>query len=367
MALDCWRYIDEDGVSASFGLAADEWMACRREGPPCLRLYTYRSHCVLIGRYQRLEAEANVGACRALGVELNRRPTGGGTILMGADQLGVALTIPASARAGFPRATRDLFPHLAEGLITALRELGVAASFHRKNDLEVAGRKIAGLGIFAAPSGGLLFHASLVVDLDVAFMLQVLHTPFEKLADKAVATVAERMTTLRREAGRPVTVDEVRDRIRAGYAEAFGVVLEEAVWTLEESEDICALEEAKYRSAAWLDQPGLVPDAGGRSRHKAAGGLVEVALTLRGDLISQCTLTGDFFAGDGQVASLERSLRRTAVEPVAIRTAVDRAYAEGARLEGVPPDLLATAVLEAAADAAARRATGQPYGCFVNP
>jgi lipoate-protein ligase A len=243
----------------------------------------------------------------------------------------------------------------------------VAAAFHRKNDLEVAGRKIAGLGLYAAPSGGLLFHASLVVEMDIAFMVRVLRTPFEKLADKAVATVAERMTTVRREAGRPVAMDEARSRIRAGYAEAFGTVLGEEHWSTAERAAIRELEEIKYLSPTWLHQPRLVPDAGGHSRHKAAGGLMEVSLTLRGDLIQQCTLTGDFFAADGQVVLLERVLRRTAAEPAAVRAAVARAYAEGARLEGIPPDLLAAAVLDAAADAAARRAAGQPHGCFVNP
>lgn len=362
---DRWRYVADDGVSASFGLAADEWMACRRQGPPCLRLYTYRSHCVLIGRYQRLEAEVNVEACRELGVALNRRPTGGGTILMGADQLGLALTIPASARAAFPGAARDLFPCLAAGLVAALRGLGVAASFHRKNDLEVGGRKIAGLGIFAAPAGGLLFHASLVVDLDLALMLRVLRTPFEKLTDKAVASVAERMTTVRREAGRAVTLDEVRGRVRAGDGEAFGVTLEEEPWTVQERAGIASLEDARYRSAAWLDQPGLAPAAAGRSRHKAVGGLVEVGVTLRGGMIHSCTVTGDFFAAEGQVASLERTLRRTAADPAAVRAAIEGAYAGGARIDGVPPELLAAAVLEAAADAAARREGGQPYGCFI--
>ena len=51
-----WRYIADDGVSASFGLAADETLA-RRLGagasPPTLRLYTYVSHCALVGRFQR--------------------------------------------------------------------------------------------------------------------------------------------------------------------------------------------------------------------------------------------------------------------------------------------------------------------------
>src|SRR6266545_7600244 len=92
-----WRLITDDGVSASFGLAADEVLA-QRVGAgtsiPTLRLYTYQSHCALIGRFQNVENEVRVQCCRANSIPINRRPTGGGAIIMGADQLGVALTLP---------------------------------------------------------------------------------------------------------------------------------------------------------------------------------------------------------------------------------------------------------------------------------
>ncbi|MHB8621414.1 MAG: lipoate--protein ligase family protein, partial [Chloroflexota bacterium] len=87
-----WRYIADDGVEASFGLAADEYLLSGYETgreapgggdiPPTLRLYTYRSHCALVGRFQDPAVEVDVAACRRRGVAVNRRPTGGGTILM---------------------------------------------------------------------------------------------------------------------------------------------------------------------------------------------------------------------------------------------------------------------------------------------
>jgi len=94
-----WRYVADDGVSASFGLASDA-VITRRQGTgksvPTVRLYTYRSHCVPIGRFQRLGSELRLDECRRLGVKGNRRPTGGGAIVMGADQLGVAIMQPTA-------------------------------------------------------------------------------------------------------------------------------------------------------------------------------------------------------------------------------------------------------------------------------
>ena len=209
-----WRLITDDGVTASFGLAADDCLAQRvgrEESPPTLRLYTYRSHCALIGRFQNVDNEVRRDYCAAHGIAVNRRPTGGGAIIMGADQLGVALTLPGRGDDAYSRA-RELMAQFSAGVVNGLRALGVAASFRRKNDVEVGGRKIVGLGIYRAPGGGLLFHASLLIGLDLPLMLRVLHTPFEKISDKEIATVANRMTTVRREVGREMAIDEVRAR-----------------------------------------------------------------------------------------------------------------------------------------------------------
>jgi lipoate-protein ligase A len=92
-----WRIIYEDQVDAAYGLAADEHLADsvgELKSPPTLRLYTYKSTCALCGRFQNIRNEIDIGFCEANGISLNRRPTGGGSIIMGKDQLGIALVIP---------------------------------------------------------------------------------------------------------------------------------------------------------------------------------------------------------------------------------------------------------------------------------
>ena len=97
-----WRLLNDDNADAAGGLALDEALMARYArgeppAPPTLRLYTYRTHCALIGRYQNLDAEVDLEACRETGTQVSRRPTGGGAIIMGAGQLGVALTAAASS------------------------------------------------------------------------------------------------------------------------------------------------------------------------------------------------------------------------------------------------------------------------------
>jgi lipoate-protein ligase A len=365
-----WRYIADDGVTAGFGLAADE-VIMRRQGtgqsPPTLRLYTYRSHCALVGRFQRVRSEVQLDFCRANGIAVNRRPTGGGAILMGADQLGVALMLPERASARSYDRTRELFRSFSGGMVEALADFGVAAEYRRKNDVEVRGRKVAGLGIYFDSAGGMLFHASLLVDLDIPLMLRVLQTPFEKISDKEIATVAERVTTLRRETGRLLSVDEVRERVRRGYARSLGISPEPGEFSSDELAEIAALERERYATREWLEREPPTTDAAGSATLKTEGGLLSAHLTLAGEVIKAVYLTGDFFCGEEVLTGMERALRWHSAAPDSVARTLEKLREDGVSLPGVTTDAV-TRVVALAVDAARRREQAAiAKGCFVNP
>ena len=367
-----WRLITDDHVSASFGLAADDVLA-QRVGQglssPTLRLYTYQSHCALVGRFQRVENEIHLDYCRAHGQAVNRRPTGGGAIIMGRDQLGVALTIPGQGGETYSQA-RALMAQFSEGVLLGLAELGIQAEFRRKNDIEVQGRKLVGLGIHRASSGGLLFHASLLVDLDVSLMLHMLNTPFEKISDKEIATVAGRVSTVRQEVGGNISLADVRQAVAAGYQAAFAVALEPGDFTPEECQAIAELEQEKYLSDEWVFQTTEVPDAVGTAKVKTPGGLLDVRVTLAGQMLKAVFIAGDFFAADNAIADLEASLRWHTSNPEAVAATLTQCYQRWqAELATIPlADLTRTiqqAVRQARISEAKTRA--DPYGCFVSP
>lgn len=366
-----WRYIADDGVTASFGLAADE-IVTRRQGtgasPPTLRLYTYRSHCALVGRFQRVGSEIQLDFCRANGITVNRRPTGGGAIIMGANQLGVAIMLPERAEARSYDRTRELFQRFSGGILEALVALGVAAEYRRKNDVEIHGRKVAGLGIYFDPAGGLLFHASLLVDLDIALMLRVLRTPFEKISDKEISTVAERITTVRRETGQALSMAEIRELVRQAYARSLGIRLEVGEFSPGELAEIAALEQKRYATQEWFEREPVTPDAIGSATLKTEGGLLSAHLTLAGEIIKAIYLSGDFFCDDRVIAGLERALKWHSAAPERVAATVEALRErEGIGLPGVPSQAVVR-VVTLAVDAARRQeqlATAK--GCFVNP
>jgi lipoate-protein ligase A len=367
-----WRLITDDNVSGSFGLAADDAIAQRVAtgvSLPTLRLYTYHSHCALVGRFQNIENEIHLDYCRSHGIAVNRRPTGGGAIIMGENQLGVALMIPAGGEDTYGRA-RELMEKFSAGLVWALNQLGVEAQFRRKNDIEVNGRKIAGLGIYRAGNGGLLFHASLLVDLDVPLMLRVLNTPFEKISDKEIATVAGRTTTVRREMIHDIALNDVRQKVAEGYAATFKVELEAGEFTTDELQQITRLEREKYLSPAWIFQTTEVADTVGTAKMKTSGGLLEVKVALAGRLLKAVYLTGDFFVAENAVADLEASLRWHSSAPEAIAATLQSIYARRRdELSMIPSAALIETIQLAAQKALAAEAHehASPYGCFVDP
>jgi lipoate-protein ligase A len=304
-----WRLLCDDDAGAADGLALDEALMAgvsRDAGAPrpTLRLYTYTSHVALVGRYQTLDAEVDLAACAATGTGVSRRPTGGGAIVMGRDQLGIALVLPMPATAA-----RTLIPELGAGVIEGLRRVGVAAQFGGKNDLLVDGRKIAGLGLYRDARGALLFHTSLLVDLDVELMLRLLKIPAAKLACKAVAAVADRITTVRRELAQPVGVDMVRDAVAEGFGARFGVTLSPEVPSKAEQSAADGLVVSRYANPAWLAEQGAQPDGTGCATFRSPDGLVRVFVAAQGTLVKSAQFTGDFNTVPEGLRRLEASLR----------------------------------------------------------
>ncbi|MFN3467887.1 MAG: biotin/lipoate A/B protein ligase family protein, partial [Candidatus Brocadiales bacterium] len=198
-----WRYLEDDYCTASLGLAMDEYITRNLSSSPyshTIRLYTYGERCTLVGKYQEVSAEIDVEYCKAQGIAINRRPTGGGAIIMGEGQLGVAIAAPLSADFSFLKLSL-VFERYSRGILLGLNKLGLSGEFRPRNDILIGGKKIAGLAFATLGGSGPatdagLFHASLLSDLDEEVMRRALRIPSSKRAS---------LTTVSRELGRTVT------------------------------------------------------------------------------------------------------------------------------------------------------------------
>ncbi|MBK7407891.1 MAG: hypothetical protein IPJ40_07305 [Saprospirales bacterium] len=321
-----WRLVCEDNVSAGYGLAADEYFtsaygAEKTDTEATLRLYTYRDHCALVGRFQHIQAELDLEACRAEGIQVGRRLTGGGAIIMGKDQLGICL---ASHSKRFEWTTiRDLCALLSVPVVNALKKLGIEATFRAKNDLEVARKKIAGLGVYVDPHGAFHFHTSLLVDLDIPQMLKVLQIPVQKFSYKQkVESVAQRITTVSREAGRKVEMAEMRQLIQAECEACFQGQLQEKAVSPEERQHIDRITEERYQNEEWLFQRSPQADMTGMSLKKTPAGLLRTYIGLKGETIKSVLITGDFLEDAELFSQVEAQLKWSPLDRDAIERTV---------------------------------------------
>jgi len=355
-----WRLIRDDGCGAADGLATDEaLMHEHRRGAEAaleatLRLYAYRSHCALVGRFQSLDDEIDLEVARALDIQVGRRPTGGGAIIMGDGQLGVAVVTRAPAAT----APRQLLERYASGVIAGLARVGIDASFRGKNDLQVDGRKIAGLGLHVDENGALLFHASVLADLDVALMLGVLRIPGAKVSDKGIARVEERVTTVSRLLGRPVDARELRDDIAAGFIAALGVELELGECSADELARRDELMRERYANDEWTLQRTRLRDARGTAVLKTPEGLVRVYVATHGNAIKSMLVAGDFNAIPPRLTALEGALRWSAAR----RERIEELTLATLRADDlrVPPAAVAEAIWEATNRALERAGGAHP-------
>jgi lipoate-protein ligase A len=271
----------------------------------------------LIGRHQALSREVRVEHCRANGIGLARRITGGGAIYLDEGQLGWSLVFDrASLGIG---SLGELAREICEAVAAGLSRLGIDARYRPRNDIEVDGRKVSGTGGFF-DGDTLIYQGTVLVDMDPSRMLAALRVPEAKLAKRGLDSAAQRVTTLKELLGEAPTIERVQGALLEGFAERLGIapragaigVAEEALAERHHDEEI-----GTDAFVAEIDDPRESDDVR-RGVHASPGGTITAYLRLEGahdDRIREALVTGDFFVTPPRtILDLEAALRGVRIE-----------------------------------------------------
>jgi lipoate-protein ligase A len=250
-----FRLLSTDYHDGYYNMGLDEALlerVARGESPPALRFYGWRPPAVSVGYFQGLEEELDLEACKRRGVDLIRRITGGGAVFH-QGELTYSIIMPLShPLAG--DSIRGSYRVLCAGIIRGLERLGIAAEFSPINDILAGGRKVSG-NAQTRRMNTLLQHGTILLENDPALMFELLRVPPEKLRGKFIAAAEDRVTSLRRLLGRPVSFDEARDAMAGGFREALSLLynspLPEAP-APEEDARARELGSEKFSSPGWL-------------------------------------------------------------------------------------------------------------------
>jgi lipoate-protein ligase A len=350
-----WRLILQKDTSAAYGLAVDETTSlsvARNNSAPILHLYNFLP-CVVLGRYQSADEAIDVEACRKYGLEINRRHTGGGTVLMGPKALALGFSIPKDYR-GVGPSINDVFNNLGGILCKALGKYGVKARFRPKNDIEIKGKKIAGLSASLEERDVAFFHTSLLLDFDFKMMMKVFRLPIKKLSDKHISCFTQRMTTLRAERGRKTDLPSFQSIVRKAFEDHFGITFRIDTLNQWEIDQLDTLLRHRYTNPDWIFSRRHPKVGMGYASKKTPGGLIEVGIILSGEVIEAAYLTGDFLSTSVEINKIEACLRYCAATAKAINERL-KPVIESGTIFKVRRDIIASLVLKAAKEARVAR------------
>ena len=280
--------------------------------PDTIRFLQFRP-TALVGRHQAISRELQLEYCRANGIGVGRRITGGGAIYFDETMLGweVVLSRRRVALPSLGDYTARLCSAVADGLS---RAFGIDARFRPRNDIEVDGRKLSGTGGFF-DGDTLFFQGTVLIDADPQRVMACLNVPRAKVARHALDRPESRITSLTALLGAAPDVGDVKTAVADGLQRSLQLDLYRAAPSAEEEAHARELFEAEIGSDEFvfdIDAPG--GNAHHEGTHTGSGGTVTVFVRTDGDgvgrRIRDVLITGDFFVTPPRlVLDLEAHLR----------------------------------------------------------
>jgi len=332
--METLRLLDTPPMTAAENMALDEALLelkGREATPNTVRFLQFSPRAILVGFHQSVAEEVRTEYCKAHGIQINRRITGGGAIFFDESQLGWEV-ICDKGFFDLSFVNDKLFKALCDPVITALAQWGLEAAFRPRNDIEIAGRKISGTG-GTESEGAFLFQGTMLVDFDVDTMLKALRIPVEKLKAKEIDSGRQRVTCLRWELGRVPPLEEIKEAMRFGFEKGLRIKLEPGGLTGEE-EDLFREKLEYFESEDWIDQvrPEFQRTETVQAAYKAEAGMVRFTLVvnLAQRRLKDLYITGDFLSFPTRALNdLQSILRGMPLDRDQVRSRVREFFDQG--------------------------------------
>jgi len=229
-----WRFLLTGEHTAVENMAIDRAiLVAHSKGlvPPTVRFYTWRPAAISIGYFQRLTEEVDLDACENQGIDYVRRITGGGAVFH-EDELTYSIVV-SEDHPSIPKHILDSYGIICQALIEGFSILDIDSEYAPINDIVSNGKKISG-NAQTRKMKTVLQHGTILLDVDVDKMFSLLKVPNEKIKDKLITNVKDRVTSLKLITGNPVSFDEVSNAMKKGFEKTFHVTLEPGLLSEDE-------------------------------------------------------------------------------------------------------------------------------------
>ncbi|HEY5320778.1 MAG TPA: biotin/lipoate A/B protein ligase family protein [Galbitalea sp.] len=247
-----WQIIHGKSERPQLQMALDQVLAeevgAGRRGPT-LRIWEWDTPAVVLGSFQSVKNEVDLGNAEKYGFEIVRRISGGGAMFMEAGSV-VTYSIYAPSDLVQGMSFADSYAFLDEWVIVALKSLGIDAFYAPLNDITSVKGKIGGAAQKRMGAGVVLHHATMSYDMDGDKMVEVLRIGREKMSDKGTKSANKRVDPLRSQTG--LARAEIIDQLIATFTRLYGGTPGEI--TPEEYAKAEQLVTEKFGTEEWLQR-----------------------------------------------------------------------------------------------------------------
>lgn len=252
-----WRLLKLETHDAYTNMAIDEAILTARTrnlAPNTIRFYRWNPSAVSIGKFQNIENEVQLDKCKKYGVDVVRRITGGGAVYHDTEGE-ITYSVVANKKDLKAENINAVYAKFYDGIAEALKILGINADFNEGNaktcpNLIVNSKKISG-SAQSHKKGVVLQHGTLLVDVDLEEMFTFLRVPWAKTCIEVVNVAKNKITSIKKELGKTVSVEEVNNALSEGFKKALNIQLLEGELTPYENEIAKKLYKEKYTTDEW--------------------------------------------------------------------------------------------------------------------
>jgi len=282
-------FIEPKSFDPAFHFAAEEYCMQHFNINTSIWMLWRTNNCIMLGSNQIPGLEIDMPSAIRHGIQLVRRPSGGGTIFTDPGTIQYTVILPFQPEMDVKQVEREV---LAATMLKVINQkLGLPAKLEGRNDITLHGRKISGMAQHVQ-YGRLCGHGSLLYDTNLDILTQVLNPGEDKIKAKSIRSVRSRVTSLRSHIATPLTTDDFFSYLKQEWITEHR--MEEYEFTAEDIARIDEIRLAKYANDDWTY--GKTPKFSFHNRVKYEMGILEVFLSIEKGMIDDCSIKGDFLS-----------------------------------------------------------------------
>lgn len=268
-----WRLLNTGFNDPAYNMALDEaqiLLIAQGKLPPTIRFYGWLPASLSIGYFQKMSAEIDVPACKAKGIGIVRRLTGGRSVLHD-DEVTYSFLVPDSHPL-FPASVIESYKIISQGILQGLQLLNIPAemvSLSRKGrinlnphdsaacfdapsfyEIAVDGKKLVG-SAQNRQHGVILQHGSILISLDHEKLFSILKFSSERIRKRKQKIFIKKATSIKEIKGSRYPYAQIVDAMTTGFQNALQLDLVPGELTDEELELTNKLIKEKYTQKEW--------------------------------------------------------------------------------------------------------------------